>query len=678
MERIYTTTKVNSEIYSFTRNLETGTLSKNYQYTSGGNDILEECIDLSGLLDYEINSFYVNASGAAINWPEIVHESVCTYALDNNGGLSGFVGSNFISAIWRDKNEALVAINRSENSSILSKLTFKPSSNFKINLLYSKNKDNWFGYSHFYKYNPNAVPEESKNASVKSMHLNYMLNNSAFFDLRYSIIGSNYTKYNFRNIELDNVKTDAIDGYVNDTLDISINGFSTGGQSREYIDNSQEKENFKFDMTWQINNTHSLRFGIDNIQHNNLINEYSIRDSSGYDLVYNPILLTDTLSAYSEEYDIDSRDYSAYFQDKMEFNEMVINIGLRYDKFFPNRTYPSDYRNPRNEILNQPESREIEATNKEQISPRFGLAYQVGEEAVMHFSYGHFFQMPPLYSMFTNYDRMIGVYDFSTILGNPNLEAEKTVQYEVGIWQRLNSLIGLELNLYYRDIYNLLSTTVITTYNEVKYGLYTNKDYGNVRGLETIVDVKIAEFTMFFNYTFQYTRGNSDYPSQSFDFEGQNKDPVTILMPMGWDQRQTFNATISYKKDNFGFTTTAYYNSGTPYSYNPIDTNPLATINLLPNNEYKPSNYTVDFTSYYNLEIYNRNRIKLNFSVYNIFDRLNEYNVNSQTGRAGTAIITDVERETFYSNFNTIEDTYIIPTNYSGPRNYKIGIQYEF
>ena len=31
-------------------------------------------------------------------------------------------------------------------------------------------------------------------------------------------------------------------------------------------------------MTWQMNNIHSYKFGIDNIQHENSINEYSIRD----------------------------------------------------------------------------------------------------------------------------------------------------------------------------------------------------------------------------------------------------------------------------------------------------------------------------------------------------------------------------------------------------------------
>ena len=647
---------------------------------NNGNVISDEfsCNENGGYLSTDEKSFYVNASGVGINIPRTIYISECQTANMIYQATQGFVSSRFTPTSWRLENDALVSMNGSVNTSFLSKFTIKPFPNIKLNLLYSQNDDKWKGYSHSHKYNPDGLPEESNVSSVKSVQINYMLNTSAFFNLGYSLVGSKYSRYKFKNIEGDNVETAQIDGYVNGSLDIWNNGFSTGGHSREYVDNSQEKENMKFDMTWQMNNTHSFKFGVDAIQHNNSINSYSIRDSSQYDSEYTPIIYTNSVSSFSDEYNINSQEYSGYIQDKMEFDAMVINIGLRYDEFRPERKYPSDYRNPRNEINVIDTSVYLDASNKTQISPRIGLAYQVGEEAVMHFSYGHFFQMPPLYAMFSNYDWIIPVYDFETILGNPNLEAEKTVQYEVGIWQRLNTMVGLELNLYYRDIYNLLSTTTITTYNEIKYGLYTNKDYGNVRGLEAIVDVSIQNLKMFFNYTLQYTRGNSDSPTQSFDFEGNNKDPVNILMPMSWDQRNTFNATLTYSLNNFGFTTTAYYNSGTPYSYDPIDTNPLATINLQPNNQYKPSNYTVDFTGYYNFKLFNKNRIKVNLSVYNVFDRLNEYNVNSQTGRAGTAIITEANIASFYSNFNTIEDTYIIPTNYSAPRNYKIGIQYEF
>ena len=119
----------------------------------------------------------------------------------------------------------------------------------------------------------------------------------------------------------------------------------------------------------------------------------------------------------------------------------------------------------------------LEANPLYQLSPRFGLAYQVGDEAILHFSYGHFFQMPPLYAMLSNYDRLIATQNYqSAIMGNPQLNAEKTITYEVGLWQKLNRLMSLEVNVYYRDIYELLSTKVITTYNTIKYGFYTNKD----------------------------------------------------------------------------------------------------------------------------------------------------------------------------------------------------------
>jgi hypothetical protein len=66
---------------------------------------------------------------------------------------------------------------------------------------------------------------------------------------------------------------------------------------------------------------------------------------------------------------------------------------------------------------------------------------------------------------------------------------------------------------------------------------------------------------------------------------------------------------------------------------------------------------------------------KLTFLIYNIFDRLNEYGVNSQTGRAYTAILTESERRNFRSNFTTIEDSYQDPGAFSEPRTIKIGLE---
>ena len=122
----------------------------------------------------------------------------------------------------------------------------------------------------------------------------------------------------------------------------------------------------------------------------------------------------------------------------MEFSDMVLNFGLRYDMFDPNTIYPSDYRNPANDIIGVAQSDTLSAETKYQISPRFALSYQVGQAALLRFSYGHFFQMPPLYAMYSNSNWLISPNNYATILGNPNLEAEKTVNYELGFWQEIN------------------------------------------------------------------------------------------------------------------------------------------------------------------------------------------------------------------------------------------------
>tara|TARA_A100001388_G_C28772662_1_gene504949 strand:- start:3632 stop:4711 length:1080 start_codon:yes stop_codon:yes gene_type:complete len=359
----------------------------------------------------------------------------------------------------------------------------------------------------------------------------------------------------------------------------------------------------------------------------------------------------------------------------MEFSDMVLNFGLRYDMFDPNTIYPSDYRNPANDIIGVAQSDTLSAETKYQISPRFALSYQVGQAALLRFSYGHFFQMPPLYAMYSNSNWLISPNNYATILGNPNLEAEKTVNYELGFWQEINRDMGVEVVLFYKDIYNLLSTRTITTYNTVKYGLYSNKDYGNVRGLELVYDYNAGPISVVANYTFQYTRGIADSPTSSFSREGANQDPITKLIPLEWDQRHTMNVTAGYNTKKYGATLSIFYNSGSAYTFEPISENPLANVNLLPNNSYKPSNYTINLSSYYNLF---KTGSRITFEIYNLFDTLNEYGVNSQTGRAYSAILNEADVASFRSNYTTIEDTYQDPSSYSAPRSLKIGLEWSY
>ena len=572
-------------------------------------------------------------------------------------------------------DSSFVAMNRSNNQSLLGKLTFTLGS-FRLSTLYSLNEDEWHGYDHIFKYNPYGMAATHRRTEFASLFINHMLSRSLFYELKLSYT-DNYSGWYLYEDPLDS-------NYVHDRyMDSYGPGFFTGGQQKGHSVRTMEDWGAKFDLTWQVNHTHSLKWGAQYIQHQLDNQWHEIRNkyigTVDENILYEPDTLADN-TLYADVYKVKPIDASAYIQDKMEFDEMVINFGIRYDYFDPNTVYPSDRRNPANQ-LSLPDSMMSVYPMAEpfyQVSPRFGLAYQLGDVAVLHFSYGHFFQLPPLYALYQGHSFLISPNDYVTTIGNSRLKPEKTVTYEIGLWQALTRNIGLEVTLFYKDIYNLLSTKIISTYNQIEYGLFSNKDYGNARGLEVKFDYGSQSLNVNINYTLQYTRGNADYPQQSFDRAGDSMDPVNRFIPMSWDQRHTFNATVGYHSGNFHMSATGYYNSGTPYTFSPLGESVLSRINLYPNNDYQRAKYQADLTARYSLQLANMTGVNFFLTIYNLFDRLNEEWVNSQTGRAYTDVEENSEILLHRSNFNDYEDVYQNPSMYSTPRMIKFGLELTF
>jgi len=584
-----------------------------------------------------------------------------------------------------------VSMKNSKNISLLGKLTFKPITSIKLSYLFSLNDNEFLAnndgnsdYSHYHKYNPDYLRTGYNETYMNAFTINHMLSNSLFYELKLSHVYRNSTVYKYE---------DPLDPrYLHSRYEGTGNsGFATGGIAGPSRGISRfEDTNIKFDMTWQVSNHHSLKAGGIYIKHKidqdriNVRNKWSglpqenfmYIDSTGkahwpfYELELEPIT-EKTLGVYIAK----PWEISGYIQDKMEYDDLVINVGLRYDHFNSDQRYPTDRRNPSNQ-LNLPDSMMTSykmADPQTQLSPRLGLAYTLSKYAVLRFSYGHFFQMPPMYALYENNIFRVPVNDFGTTMGNAQLKPQKTITYEIGIWQEIMDGMGLELALFYKDIYDLLSTKVISTYNQIEYGLYTNKDYGNARGLEVKLDLTTGPIFTNINYTLQFTKGNADDPKQTFDRAGDSMDPIKRLLPMSWDQRHTLNATVGYHEKNYGVTVTGYYNSGTPYTFSPLAESPLSLVNLYQNNDYKPTGYTVDLATYYHFKIFDTYNAKLTLNVYNLFDRLNENSVYGSTGQAYTTIVRDAQVANHHSNYNDYYDRVENPAMYSAPRQIKIG-----
>ncbi len=595
------------------------------------------------------------------------------FQVDN---YSSFLGDSTQWISQHTGDSAYVPLNPSRSESVTGKLTFNLFQNLRLSYLGIFNDDSWQDYNHQFKYNPDGLAAGYSTSAMHAIQVNHMLTNALFYDLKLSYLNDYYGRYVYKN------PTDS--NYVHDRYYNNAGpGFYTGGQEKTHEERTLADYNLKFDLNWQATRSHNLKTGVLYTQHG-LDQAYREIRNRWYgtefeDQLYEPVVLPDS-SIYSDIYTVEPIEFSAYLQDKMEFDEMVINLGVRYDYFDPNTGYPSDRRNPANQ-LDLPDSlmSTYPAVEPEvQISPRFGLAYQLAESAILRFSYGHFFQMPPMYSLYQNRSFIVAPTSYQTTMGNAQLHAQKTVMYEIGLWQEITRGMGFEVALFYRDIYDLLSTRVITTYNQIKYGLYTNKDYGNVRGVEFKYDFTRNRFAAYVNYTLQYTRANADNPTQTFDRAGSSMDPINRLIPMSWDQRHTFNITTSYTTERFGSTLTMYYNSGTAYTFAPIGESRLSRINLYPNNDYQPARYSVDLTGFFSLWRMGMADLQLTWSVYNLLDTLNPVAVNGETGRPYTAIISESERGSHRSNFNEYEDTVQDPSMYAAPRLVKIGLKARF
>ncbi|MEW6193565.1 MAG: TonB-dependent receptor [Bacteroidota bacterium] len=605
--------------------------------------------------------------------------------------------SNFLNedaSLWYSEHtgdSSIVPMGTSKDFSLFTKLSFKPVTSIRSSLTYSLNKADSKWYSHYWKYNPDGRSTNHTRTDMVAFQLNHTLSNDLFYEFKLSYLRNSDGTYVFE---------DSYDArYIHDEYSINTGaGFSTGGQDKNYYKRLSQDISAKFDATWQLNKNHILKSGFLYTKHDidlfnaQIKNKYegtadeyayiidSVTNKRVY-LYYEPTLVTDE-SIYSDIYRVYPVEFSLYLQDKIEYDYMVINCGLRYDYFDPAATYPSQLRNPANQ-LSYPDNPEYmstypKANPNSQLSPRFGISYQLGEMALLRFSYGHFFQMPPLYALYTNSQHIVGVEDYTTTMGNPLVKPQKTIQYEVGLWQQLVKGMSIEVAVFYRDIYDLLSTRIITTFNQVRYGLYSNKDYGNARGLELKYDFFSEPISATINYTLQYTKGNADNPIFNFSRAGSNMDPVSVLIPMSWDQRHTLNFSVGYNSRLYGATISAYFNSGTPYTWSPITGSTLYDLNLLPNNSKKPSQFSVDLSAFYTLWTSGSQQIKLTMLVYNLLDALNEVSVYSRTGRAYTDVILDTELSSHRSNFNDYYDVIHDPSMYSAPRSIKFGITFTY
>ncbi len=575
--------------------------------------------------------------------------------------------------IFHTGDSAYVPMNPTERYSFNGKLTYSlPTIKLSYSLFWNKDWNKYF--SQQWVWNPDGMMNYYSNGWIHSFQITHIPSQSIYQTLKFSVNRYDYRGYVYAN-PFDSRYDDPSQGVPSSSYTFQYGGQQTGRYERETIESI-----LQWQFNAQVSRKHKIGLGVEADWYKLYDHEYGLQSpnsGSASDTVYTPIY-AQLGAPGNQAYTKYPTTLSAYIQDKAEYDIMIINFGLRFDYFKPNSQSLYDLNNPERDYNFPNAGRMVEAKVKTQLSPRLGVSFPITDKGIIHFSYGHFFQIPSFSNLYVNSDEIIMPNgSLSTIMGNPDLEPERTVKYELGLQQALMSDLSLDFTVYYQDIRNLLGMEIITTYHGANYARYVNRDYGNVRGFILTLDKRFSDFfSIKLDYTYQIAEGDASDPMAVY-YNNQSNPPVQTnktFVPLNWDQRSTLNISANIGKTNdWNVGLIFNYGSGFPYTEDVRITQGLS----FENDGLKPQTYNVDLRAQ---KTFTFNGLEVNIFalVYNVLDIKNEVNVNAATGRANDLLIQDINSAGKIIGLNTLQQYINDPSNYSAPRQVRLGLSLGF
>jgi outer membrane receptor for ferrienterochelin and colicin len=608
-----------------------------------------------------------------------------------------------------------VPMNRTAKTYAQGKLVWRFTPYMKLNYHYILDDVRYQDFDRNYLLNPGGNLSRFRTGQTHLLQWTHTLSARTFYNFGVSYFMKSYKHHTYEG------ETDSRTVHPDLGLQQPYS-FKTGGTNNSRFKRQTQTLLAKMDLTSQVSRAHQIKAGLEFRKHEVHQRDLELRpgqtETSPNFLYYGPYIhpriLPDS-TIYASVYTHRPTEFSAYLQDKIELRDMIVNIGLRMDYFEPDGVVLSDPSDP--SIYNpiRPENRYKDwgtdglpgtfdadgtegnhyrdagepavtlaerraywtrrASSKIQVSPRLGVSFPVSDRGVIHFSYGHFFQVPRFERLYQNPDFELGSGTGNVgVIGNADLEPEQTVSGEIGLQQQIGSDIGLDVTGYFRDIRNLAGTRadeILLFGGAAKYSKFVNSDFGFVRGVIVALHKRFSGgLSASLDYTLQVAKGSNSDPEQARNAIIGGSLPEVQLTPLSWDQKHTVNASVSYAARTWGSSIIAQWGSGLPYT--PRSSQDIAT--LLTNSQYKPTTFNADLHAYKNIPL-GRGMMTVFLRIFNLFDSLNEINVYSDTGRAGVTMDEDKARLSNPSEIiNSLNQWFIDPTFYAEPRRIEIGL----
>ena len=565
-------------------------------------------------------------------------------------------------------NGDIVALNWSRSYNLQGNLSysFAPEMRLKYEIVYD-NELRPTSSSSFYRFRPDGRAISKGESYFHSIDWTHTLSDKAFYTLKGSYIIDKGTSRTYEDINDPRY----LPAFYQEV--IPRTSFVTGGTDLGRFSLNVKSLSGKFDLVAQLFEDHEIKLGVEVRSHKADVEFYTLQfrnpDNPGTTPTFLDALANDTIrfEAFIPNEDqgyvnITRKPLSlaGYVQDKIElFNSIILNLGLRYEYFDAAAQY-----NPKiSEEYSAVDPNNFYGKNltdaevKHMLSPRFSVSYPITDRGAIRFSYGHFYQIGNLSSLYSNpnFRALLGTTPF---FGNPNVNPQKSVQYELGLQQGLTDNLKIEITGYYKDVNDYIFSQFIQTQRGDKpYFTLTNLNYANTRGISiSMVKRRIAGdlLSATIDYTFQIAEGNRTQPVEEFFFsEQKGRLTETFLVPFSFDRSHTITSTVTLSQpDDWRASLIAFVRTGRPYT--PSFPSTVVPINFVQNSDRQPVQWNVDLKAekFFDLGQFT---YSIFLQVDNLFDTQNERFVFASSGRALFSISETTDPDRFDDLRNRIE-----------------------
>ncbi|MTI87264.1 MAG: TonB-dependent receptor [Balneolaceae bacterium] len=285
-----------------------------------------------------------------------------------------------------------------------------------------------------------------------------------------------------------------------------------------------------------------------------------------------------------------------YITDKIRYNGLIANIGARLEYWAPGRYVDNAVERTldENQFSTLPQfiaEDYIDETvavlglrYKFRFLPKVNVSFPVRENQVLFFNYGHSTRIPHPSYVYAGLDPFYQDQSDLPDLGNPNLNPEVDISYEIGLRNQLTANDALNISAFWRDKYDFVTSQTIRVPDvdgrPTTKAFRINGDYARSRGVE-ISYLKRYKDILRGQLSFTYSRAEGLSSTNDDNLNSINESQNignNVETPLAWDRPFDIkgNITFTYDRENpflgvkplnqFQMFVSAVWRSGTRYT----------------------------------------------------------------------------------------------------------------